>query len=145
MTTTQASYDSTGAHRFFQERICADMAAPIAAASQDRLFLPTKHSAPAFRGSTGSLRRAIESLVEKGFPRKQGAVTRGHRKDAPPSRSRGRRIAMLVPDTLEGALVLSAIDFFLSFVVIAGIGCILAAFPMLSRVAKSGAKDLIED
>ena len=52
---------------------------------------------------------------------------------------------MLVPDTLEGALMLSLIDFFLSFAVIAAIGFVLAAFPWLGRIAKLGAKDLIED
>ncbi len=52
---------------------------------------------------------------------------------------------MLVPDTLEGALVLSLIDFFLSFVVIAAIGFVLAAFPWLGRIAKPGGKNLIED
>ena len=52
---------------------------------------------------------------------------------------------MLVPDTLQGALLLSLIDFFLSFVVIAAIGFVLAAFPWLSRIAKPGAKDQIKD
>ena len=52
---------------------------------------------------------------------------------------------MLVPDTLQGALMLSLIDFFLSFVVIAAIGFVLAAFPWLGRIAKPGAKDQIED
>ena len=52
---------------------------------------------------------------------------------------------MIVPDTLEGALMLSLIDFFLSFVVIAGIGCVLAAFPWLDRIAKSVVKDPIQD
>jgi hypothetical protein len=52
---------------------------------------------------------------------------------------------MLVPDTLQGALLLSVIDFFLSFVVIAAIGCVLAAFPWLGRMWKVEEKDLIED
>ncbi len=52
---------------------------------------------------------------------------------------------MLVPDTLEGALLLSVIDFFLSFVVIAAIGCVLASFPWLGRLSKAAQKDLIED
>jgi len=51
---------------------------------------------------------------------------------------------MLVPDTLEGAFLLSVIDFFLSFVVIAAIGFVLAAFPWLDRMAKPGAKDPIK-
>ena len=47
---------------------------------------------------------------------------------------------MLVPDTLEGALMLSLIDFFLSFVVIGAIGFVLAAFPLLGRLEKPAAK-----
>ncbi len=39
----------------------------------------------------------------------------------------------MIPDTLNGALLLSLIDFFLSFVIIGGIGVILAAFPLLNR------------
>ncbi len=38
-----------------------------------------------------------------------------------------------VPDSLHGAVLLSIIDFFLSFVVISFIGLILAAFPLLNR------------
>ena len=41
---------------------------------------------------------------------------------------------MLVPDTLEGAILLSLIDFFLSFGIIIVIGFILAAFPALNRL-----------
>lgn len=52
---------------------------------------------------------------------------------------------MLVPDTIEGALLLSVIDFFLSFIVITAIGLVLAAFPALGRLAKPEAKELIED
>lgn len=52
---------------------------------------------------------------------------------------------MLVPDTLEGALMLSLIDFFLSFVVIAAIGFVLAAFPWLDRITKPGANEPIKD
>jgi hypothetical protein len=43
---------------------------------------------------------------------------------------------MRLPDTLEGALMLSAIDFILSFVVIAGIGVVLALLPLLNRLAR---------
>lgn len=42
----------------------------------------------------------------------------------------------IIPDTLEGALILSVIDFFLSFVIISGIGIVLALFPLLNRVAQ---------
>lgn len=41
----------------------------------------------------------------------------------------------IVPDTLQGALIVSIIDFFLSFVIISGIGVVLALFPLLNRVA----------
>jgi hypothetical protein len=42
----------------------------------------------------------------------------------------------IIPDTLQGALILSVIDFFASFVIIAGIGAVLALFPLLNRVAR---------
>lgn len=43
---------------------------------------------------------------------------------------------MNVPDTMEGAIVLSIIDFILSFVFIAGIGAILYMFPWLNRIGE---------
>ena len=46
----------------------------------------------------------------------------------------------IVPDTLQGALIISVIDFFLSFVIISGIGVVLAFFPMLNRAAGLMAK-----
>ena len=52
---------------------------------------------------------------------------------------------MLVPDTLAGAVLLSLIDFFLSFVVITGIGFVLAAFPHLNSLVRIKDNDLIED
>lgn len=52
---------------------------------------------------------------------------------------------MLIPDTLQGAFMLSLIDFFLSFVVIGGIGVVLALFPLLGRFAALTDKDVIED
>ena len=48
----------------------------------------------------------------------------------------------MIPDTLEGALILSAIDFFLSFVIIGGIGVVLAAFPHLNRLGEVSDQDL---
>jgi hypothetical protein len=42
----------------------------------------------------------------------------------------------IVPDTLQGALIVSVIDFFLSFVIISGIGVVLSFFPLLNRVAQ---------
>lgn len=41
---------------------------------------------------------------------------------------------MIVPDTLTGAILLSLIDFFLSFVMISGIGVVLALFPLFNRL-----------
>jgi hypothetical protein len=41
-----------------------------------------------------------------------------------------------IPDTLAGAVLLSVIDFFLSFVVISFIGVVLAAFPLLNRAGR---------
>ena len=38
-----------------------------------------------------------------------------------------------IPDSLQGALTLSIIDFFLSFVIISGIGVLLALFPLVNR------------
>lgn len=40
-----------------------------------------------------------------------------------------------IPDTMQGALLLSAIDFFLSFFVISFIGVVLAGFPLLNRIS----------
>ena len=42
----------------------------------------------------------------------------------------------IVPDTIEGALVLSLIDFLLSIVMISGVGFVLALFPLLNRLGK---------
>jgi hypothetical protein len=42
----------------------------------------------------------------------------------------------IIPDTLDGALILSLIDFFASFVIIAGIGAVLALFPFLNRASR---------
>lgn len=41
----------------------------------------------------------------------------------------------IIPDTLEGALILSVIDFVGSFFIIAAIGVVLAGFPLIGRVA----------
>jgi len=43
---------------------------------------------------------------------------------------------MTMPDTVSGALTLSVIDFVLSFVMIAGIGVVLALFPLLNRLGR---------
>jgi hypothetical protein len=54
-------------------------------------------------------------------------------------------MSTLVPDTLQGALILSVIDFFLSFVIISGIGLVLAAFPVLNHAARLFAKTPVKD
>lgn len=48
----------------------------------------------------------------------------------------------MIPDTVNGALILSAIDFFLSFIIIGGIGFVLAAFPYLNRLGEITDQDL---
>jgi hypothetical protein len=50
----------------------------------------------------------------------------------------------MIPDSVYGAILLSIIDFFLSFVVIAGIGFVLALFPYLNRLGKIDEKKLRE-
>ena len=41
----------------------------------------------------------------------------------------------IVPDTFQGAVILSVIDFFLSFIIISGIGFVLSLFPLLNKAA----------
>lgn len=41
-----------------------------------------------------------------------------------------------IPNTVEGAVLLSLIDFILSFFIISGIGLILAALPVVNRFWK---------
>lgn len=48
---------------------------------------------------------------------------------------------MVIQDTLHGALLISIIDFLLSFIIIGGIGVILALFPLLNRIVKT--KDVV--
>jgi len=38
-----------------------------------------------------------------------------------------------IPDTLQGALIISIIDFILSFAIISGIGVVLAVLPLVNR------------
>lgn len=40
---------------------------------------------------------------------------------------------LAIPDSVQGAVILSLIDFFLSFVIISGIGVVLALFPLVNR------------
>ena len=43
---------------------------------------------------------------------------------------------MPIQDDLNGALLISVIDFILSFIIIGGIGAILSLFPLLNRFSK---------
>lgn len=43
---------------------------------------------------------------------------------------------MTVPDTMEGAIVLSIVDFILSIVFIWGISLVLYGFPQLNKLGK---------
>jgi hypothetical protein len=45
-------------------------------------------------------------------------------------------VPMTVPDTLEGAVILSIVDFFLSIVLIYGISFVLMLFPLLNKLGK---------
>jgi len=47
-----------------------------------------------------------------------------------------------IPDSVYGAVLISIIDFFLSFVIIAGIGVILAILPVVNRFWSIDDKDL---
>jgi hypothetical protein len=47
---------------------------------------------------------------------------------------------MPIQDNLNGALLISAIDFIMSFIIIGGIGAILALFPLLNRFCKQNDK-----
>ncbi|MBL8260487.1 MAG: hypothetical protein JNM60_11820 [Candidatus Competibacteraceae bacterium] len=50
----------------------------------------------------------------------------------------------VVPDSVYGAILLSIIDFFLSFAIIAGIGAVLSFFPYLNRLGEIDEKKLRE-
>jgi hypothetical protein len=41
-----------------------------------------------------------------------------------------------IPNSIEGALLLSLIDFLLSFFIISGIGVVLALLPLVNRLWK---------
>ena len=43
---------------------------------------------------------------------------------------------MTMPDTVYGAVLISVIDFFLSMLIITGIGVVLALFPLLNRLRR---------
>jgi hypothetical protein len=47
-----------------------------------------------------------------------------------------------IPDNVEGAFLISIIDFILSFVIISGIGVILAILPVVNRYWVIDEKDL---
>lgn len=48
----------------------------------------------------------------------------------------------MIPDTIQGAIILSVIDFFLSFAIIGGIGIVLALFPNLNQLGEVSDQDL---
>ncbi len=50
----------------------------------------------------------------------------------------------MIPDSVYGAILLSVIDFLLSFVVISGIGFVLSLFPHLNRMGEVDEKKLRE-
>jgi hypothetical protein len=45
----------------------------------------------------------------------------------------GALLLMSIPDNLQGAFTISIIDFVLSFVIISGIGVVLALLPLVNR------------
>jgi hypothetical protein len=45
-------------------------------------------------------------------------------------------VPMLVPDTLEGAIILSIVDFFLSIVIIWAISLVLHILPLVNQLGK---------
>lgn len=47
-----------------------------------------------------------------------------------------------IPDSVEGALIISIVDFILSFFIISGIGVVLALLPLVNRYWKIDDKDL---
>lgn len=47
-----------------------------------------------------------------------------------------------IPDNVEGAVLISIIDFILSFVIISGIGVVLAILPVVNRFWAIDEKDL---
>jgi hypothetical protein len=47
-----------------------------------------------------------------------------------------------IPDNIEGAVLISIIDFILSFVIISGIGVVLAILPVVNRYWTIDEKDL---
>lgn len=47
-----------------------------------------------------------------------------------------------IPDSVEGAFLISIIDFILSFVIISGIGVLLALLPLVNRYWMIDDKDL---
>lgn len=51
-------------------------------------------------------------------------------------------MSILVPNTLNGAILISIIDFFLSFLVISFIGVVLALLPLLNRLGSGVAENV---
>jgi hypothetical protein len=51
-------------------------------------------------------------------------------------------VMITIPDTVEGAVIISIVDFILSFVIISGIGGVLALLPLVNRFWSIDDKDL---
>jgi hypothetical protein len=47
-----------------------------------------------------------------------------------------------IPDSVDGAVIISIVDFILSFVIISGIGVVLALLPLVNRRWQIDDKDL---
>jgi hypothetical protein len=52
---------------------------------------------------------------------------------------------MLIEDSIDGALLVSIIDFVLSFVFIGGIGLLLSVFPLINKLGAINDADLKKD
>jgi hypothetical protein len=71
------------------------------------------------------------------------ARARHRRRVALPADHESATVAMTpIPDNVEGAFLISIIDFVLSFVIISGIGVILAILPVVNRYWVIDDKDL---
>ncbi len=49
---------------------------------------------------------------------------------------------IIIPDSVEGAVIISIVDFILSFFIISGIGVVLALLPLVNRFWHIDDKDL---
>lgn len=65
---------------------------------------------------------------------------REHRRHAP--RFKFPAAMIQIPDSVEGAVIISIVDFVLSFFIISGIGVVLALLPLVNRYWAIDDKDL---